>query len=340
MAEHGAHLTSAYSAEIPTIFEVLAQDSLMSIVRPAVKHAVRVLAENRPETFSWLLQYFDELYCLLDFTVQRYYLQKYGASFAENFYDLKRVPANSSSSRLPKTRQWTSLVCLVLIPYVKTKVDQMFEDLRHRYGPSGRISSGHHPAIRKFLQAFLAAYPYVHMTWEGACLWYQLAYMLGQGRFHSPFLHLSGTELRRLGEDDLPTQQDRKHVSWADARLAQRIGIITRKSLSAAAVTVSTSLSVGVFFLQFLEWWYSSDTNAPSLTALPIPDPPQNDYQGSSCICPLCARTRTNDTALSVSGYVFCYPCIHGYIQKHGCCPVTGFPARTDHMIKLYPPDS
>ncbi len=43
MAEHGAHITSAGDdADRPTIFEVLAQESLMSTVRPALKHAIRV----------------------------------------------------------------------------------------------------------------------------------------------------------------------------------------------------------------------------------------------------------------------------------------------------------
>ena len=41
MAE-GAHLTSAVENEKPSIFEVLAQESLLSAIRPALKHAVRV----------------------------------------------------------------------------------------------------------------------------------------------------------------------------------------------------------------------------------------------------------------------------------------------------------
>lgn len=51
--------------------------------------------------------------------------------------------------------------------------------------------------------------------------------------------------------------------------------MVTRKALSLTAVTLSTSLSVGVFFLQFLDWWYASENNAPSLMALPVPDPPE-----------------------------------------------------------------
>lgn len=43
MAERGAHLTTAAAAEgRPSIFEVLAQDSLMNAVKPALEHAVKV----------------------------------------------------------------------------------------------------------------------------------------------------------------------------------------------------------------------------------------------------------------------------------------------------------
>lgn len=44
MAERGAHLTSDTAAGEgrPSIFELLAQDSLMSAVKPALQHAVKV----------------------------------------------------------------------------------------------------------------------------------------------------------------------------------------------------------------------------------------------------------------------------------------------------------
>jgi len=44
MAERGAQLTSVNVVEedLPSIFEVLAQESLLSTLRPALKHAFRV----------------------------------------------------------------------------------------------------------------------------------------------------------------------------------------------------------------------------------------------------------------------------------------------------------
>jgi peroxin-12 len=43
MAEYGAHITTASVADDqPSIFEVVAQDSLMTAVRPALQHVVKV----------------------------------------------------------------------------------------------------------------------------------------------------------------------------------------------------------------------------------------------------------------------------------------------------------
>lgn len=42
MAEAGAHFTSTTANERPSIFEVLAQESLMEAIKPALRHAVNV----------------------------------------------------------------------------------------------------------------------------------------------------------------------------------------------------------------------------------------------------------------------------------------------------------
>ena len=55
----------------------------------------------------------------------------------------------------------------------------------------------------------------------------------------------------------------------------QKLFVFCKKIFNVAAVSVSTGLSVGVFFIQFLNWWYANDVNATSLTSLPVPDPPE-----------------------------------------------------------------
>lgn len=340
MAE-GAHLTSAVNNETPSIFEVLAQESLMSAIKPALKHAVRVFAENRPDRYGLLLKYYEEIYTVLDLVLEGYYLKKYCASFAENFYGLKRVPVTeTSASSLPRKAFWKSLFCLVCLPYIKQKLDEKFEDLRHALNTNpGSLE------ISRLKKAFVAVYPYIHTGWEGAILWYQAAYMFGKTDWHTPFLPLSDVILTYDSEPADDTGQSSNLQPWHDLRFQQKLLVVLKKSFNMAAVTVSTGLSVGVFFIQFLDWWYANDVNATSLTSLPVPDPPEVDSKDidlpyDSHVCPICHRQRSNDTALSVSGYVFCYPCVYDYVKQYGICPVTNYPARTDHLIKLYLDDS
>ena len=56
--------------------------------------------------------------------------------------------------------------------------------------------------------------------------------------------------------------------------------------------------------------------------------------------CPLCKKVCTNPTALSSSGYVFCYPCIYKYLNQHACCPVTHLPSASKQLVRLYVDDT
>ncbi|KAK7479966.1 hypothetical protein BaRGS_00028793 [Batillaria attramentaria] len=53
-----------------------------------------------------------------------------------------------------------------------------------------------------------------------------------------------------------------------------------------------------------------------------------------------CAACFVTSSLVFTFRYVFCFPCIYEYIRTHNCCPVTGYPAKTEHLIKIYLPDS
>lgn len=132
--------------------------------------------------------------------------------------------------------------------------------------------------------------------------------------------------------------------------VSEKIKSTLKKAMGGVAFSLSTGLSVGVFFLQFLDWWYSSENQETikSLTALPTPPPPVHlDYNSDSpllpkmkTVCPLCRKTRVNDTVLATSGYVFCYRCVFNYVRSHQTCPITGYPTEVQHLIKLYSPEN
>ncbi|XP_053144013.1 peroxisome assembly protein 12-like [Hemicordylus capensis] len=357
MAEHGAHLTAASACEDrPSIFEVVAQDSLMAAVRPALQHVAKVLAESNPARYSVLWRWFDEIYALLDLLLQQHYLSRCSASFAENFYGLKRVGPRGRRPRLaaaglPRKPHWKSLCLLVLLPYLRTKLEKFISRLREEDDYSIHPPSS---SWKRFYRAFLAAYPFANLAWEGWFLAQQLCYILGKAQHHSPLLKLAGVHLARLSAEDLQAMErklmDTGAIRPPPSSVTERAWSAAKRVLGGLAFSLSTGLSVGVFFLQFLEWWYSAENqeSIKALTALPTPPPPTHlDHGADSPLlprlktaCPLCRKIRTNDTALSTSGFVFCYPCAYGYVKSRQQCPVTGYATELQHLVKLYMPEN
>ncbi|XP_054022541.1 peroxisome assembly protein 12 [Dryobates pubescens] len=356
MAELGAHLTVASAGDDrPSIFEAVAQDGLMAAVKPALQHLVKVLAESNPGRYGSLWRWFDEVYVVLDLLLQQHCLARCSASFSENFYGLKRITLGDcrqqplATAGLPKRQHWKSLLLLVLVPYLKGKLEKLVSSLRDE-----DEYSIHPPSSpwKRFYRAFLAAYPFVNMTWEGWFLIQQLCYILGKAQHHSPLLRLAGVRLVRLTAEDIQALEKRSAAAPSSQALSikSRVQSAARKALGGAAFSLSTGLSVSIFFLQFLDWWYSSENQETikSLTALPTPPPPVHlDHAAASAllpepktVCPLCRKTRVNATALSTSGFVFCYRCIYSHVKAHQSCPVTGYATELQHLVKLYSPES
>ncbi|XP_013794719.1 peroxisome assembly protein 12-like [Limulus polyphemus] len=333
MAEFGAHITT-FVGEKPSIFELLAQDSFARGLRTAAKYFIRVLAENNPAKYGFYLHHFEELYLISDLFVQYLHLKTYGASFAEHFYGLQRVPKKpdvsaqiqkQKASSLSKKQIRMSLFCLAIAPYVKTKLDKLFETLHEKW-ISARSQKQDVREKMEFL--YLYVYPFFHFIFECLLFHHVIMYAIGRSSYHSPLVQLSGTELWTL------TNENRNVKSWEE--IPRHIVWITSAGLAKA---LSLGLSVGAFFFQFLEWWYNQDNTPPGLAALPTPPPPRKlQIEISNDLCPLCQKKRTNDTALSTSGFVFCYPCIYGYLTLSSRCPVTGYPSSVNQLVKLYPP--
>lgn len=343
MAEFGAHLTSS-SAESPSIFEVLAQENLQLTLRPSVKYLLRSLARKDPPRFACLLKYFNEIYVFFDAFVQHNFLKTHGASFAEHFYGLKRISdakldsESKQNSTLTRNEHLKSIAYLVLIPYFKLLLDHQFEKQREQ------AADGIEPAkewLRKVRCLFLYVYPWFHMLWQGIIVCYQLAYVFGKSPFHSPWIHASGTRLIMLTNRDIHPDSYWKSPSLQNMSL----GSATTTLRHGLVFALTTGLSVGAFFIQFLEWWNSTHQKSVFSAGQVVPEPPKVSVNIPAAnldysMCPLCLKQRRNDTALSTSGYVFCYTCIHRHLNQHGKCPITNYSSSTDQLIRLYPPGS
>lgn len=87
-----AHLLDVAGAEEPSFFELTAQQSMSSVLGPALKYLCTASAQWYPHYMSWILGNSDEVVTFIEFLIQRHYLRNSGGSLAENFYGMKRVP--------------------------------------------------------------------------------------------------------------------------------------------------------------------------------------------------------------------------------------------------------
>ena len=283
MADFAAHLNQGTTNANPTIFEIVAEESMASVLRPAVSYALKVLASSNPDRWGWVWRLGDEIYLCLDYILQNQYLKHFGGSFSEHFYGLKRVSSvrnGNSGEGISSFQKYLSLIVLVAVPYAKLKFDQLFERAREE-NLNGHIASYSSRKRSYFLhlkRTFVYVYPLLHFTWETVFLCYYLLYIFKFSEVHSPLLHVIGVSLQRLTRQDILAHSiQNSHTSvFSGKTVAERISAIP-KSLARLLVSgLASGLPVVVFFLKFIDWWYSTDNKGAVqlVTQLPIPAPP------------------------------------------------------------------
>lgn len=335
--------------------------------------------------------------------MERHFLRTYGGGFTENFYGLKRervlrvkggeVPraqlgaANDVRETLKlRTRDvWKNLAIMVGLPYLKRKLDESY-DIHAAHagmlGPGFNPDRDGLPAGATLKQRFMyyykwflrKVYPSINAAYYFSLLAFNLAYLFDSSKYHSPFLWLAGTRIRRLGQADyaaieLATNPPPPKSSPA-ARPGQSNSILNPRTLGSAVYprllsSLRILLPTSIFALKFLEWWHQSDfarqlsrkaaegLELPPPTATGQPKPMAQNQQTSektsatekvdskaspqvshnppiaassllpiltvpipesTANCPICVSPIQTATA-SPSGYVYCYVCIHRWVN-------------------------
>eukprot|EP01132_Coremiostelium_polycephalum_P004977 gene4977-6198_t len=272
--------------------------------------------------------------------------------------------SNEDNSIKDRDRK-SSLLFLVFIPYIKSKLDDYYRKQSDPLTALGLIntnsnnnddpqdnsnqnsSSKRKEFINILKKIFLKVYPVISAMYEALFFVYQVLYLYEYTNFYTPFLHFQKINLKRITHQDIEN-----HNSIVENRRRNRINIVRNwpfPSLFIPLVKVLDSildyskfiLPVSVFLFKSLEWWYSE--NRISAPSLPIPPPPSPTKRASGglpipddkSVCPLCCKERTNP-AICGSGFVFCYPCIFKYVEEHHKCPITFIPASTEQLRKIY----
>jgi peroxin-12 len=159
-----------------------------------------------------------------------------GASFAENFYGLKRVatqvatngqfiaPSSDQSNPKLSTKDINrSLLFLVGLPYIKCKLDLLYsqvsggasasllgeneQEARELEILSDPSSSVKTKAVVHLKRIFRQVYPIVNMLYYGSNLCYNIGYLFGKTKYYTPWLRILGIEVKRMSMDDYVSQR-------------------------------------------------------------------------------------------------------------------------------------
>ncbi|KAH7035423.1 Pex12 amino terminal region-domain-containing protein [Microdochium trichocladiopsis] len=331
--EFMAALRGSFDDQKPSLFELLSEQQLSSLLPPTLRYLLTVATQRYPRYLLRPLNSFDELYALLMVLVERHYLLTRGGSFTEHFYGLKRekaleaeVPRAAASSpavvrdtlKLTTGDVWKNLAVMVGIPYLKRKLDDTYEV----EAPRALLGSSYtrmpaNPSVKQRILHYYKwfvrnVYPSVHAAYYFAIIAFNLAYLFDGSKYHNPFLWLIGTRVRRMnGADYHAIEQLTKPTAAALAGAGRPApgGFFNPRTLGPRLLgSLSVLLPTSIFALKFLEWWYASDfakqlsrkaaetleLPPPIISGLGLLSPPPASQSTSSSKHPASTNTRNN----------------------------------------------
>ena len=270
-------ITSGVDTHKPSLFELLSESQLSSLLPPTLRYLLAHATHRHPRYLIHVLNSFDEVYALLFFLVDRHFLRTYGGSFTENFYGLKRertlrvrapkladgrtlhalpraqLGAEADVREALKLREsdvWKNLAVMIGVPYLKRRMDEAYDvyaaptNSALVQGPAfvDRNALPQDATVRQRIfwmyKWFLRkVYPSVNAAYYFAMLAFQLGYLFDASRFHDPFLWLIGSRVRRLGQAD-----------YRALALAEQVAATAKKDSTAGRRTPLLSLLNPIVF--------------------------------------------------------------------------------------------
>ncbi|KAK4191968.1 Pex12 amino terminal region-domain-containing protein [Podospora australis] len=291
-------LRGSFDPAKPSLFELLSEHQLNALLPPTIRYLLTLLTHRYPRYLLRLANSFDEVYALLSLLVERHYLLTRAGSFTEHFYGLKRekslaaeIPRASASSpdivrealALRTGDIYKNLAVMVGIPYLKRKLDEHYEIdapralLGAAYNAPPPSTAPFREKLSYYYRLFLRkVYPSLNAAYYLSLLGFNLAYLFDNTKYHSPFMWLINTRIRRMTGADyaaIEASLSSSPSSGSGSSPTSRARNYYTKLLTALSLVLPTS----IFALKFLEWWYASDfakqLSKKSAEALDLPPP-------------------------------------------------------------------
>ncbi|CAJ2512351.1 Uu.00g053660.m01.CDS01 [Anthostomella pinea] len=272
-------LRGTFDDQKPSLFELLSEQQLNSLLPPTLRYLLTVATHRYPRYLLRPLNSFDELYALAMLLVERHYLRTRGGSFTEHFYGLKRekalqaeIPRAATSApglvretlKLSTRDVWKNLAVMVALPYLKRKLDESHEV----EAPRALLGASYtrmpaNPTVRQrvvhYYKWFIRnVYPSVHAAYGFAIIAFNLAYLFDNSIYHNPFMWLIGTRVRRMNAADFQAIEalGRPKAGGPPGTTS----LFNPRTMGPKLLgSLSVLLPTSIFALKFLEWWYASD---------------------------------------------------------------------------------
>ncbi|XXG94262.1 ubiquitin-protein ligase peroxin 12 [Hypoxylon texense] len=272
-------LRGTFDDQKPSLFELLSEQQLNSLLPPTLRYLLTAATHRYPRYLLRPLNSFDELYSLVMLVVERHYLRTRGGSFTEHFYGLKRekalqaeVPRAAARApelvretlKLSEKDVWKNLAVMVVLPYLKRKLDESHEI----EAPRALLGANYTrmPANPTFKQRFMHyykwfirnVYPSIHAAYYFSIIAFNLAYLFDNTKYHNPFLWLIGTRIRRMNAADFQAIEALGKPKAGHP--PSTTSIFNPRTMGPRLLgSLSVLLPTSIFALKFLEWWYASD---------------------------------------------------------------------------------
>lgn len=195
---------------------------------------------------------------------------------------------------------------MVGLPYFKRKLDEAYEvhasgvnllgpsyQERDRYPAESTVKERLFWFYKWFLRK---VYPSVNAAYYFSLLAFNLAYLFDGSKYHSPWLWIIGSRIRRMNGADYRAIDLASQPKSAPSRPGARPGqtrsifsprVITETVMPSMLGSLKILLPTSIFALKFLEWWYNSDfarqlsrrsnesldLPPPTVSGLPVPKP-------------------------------------------------------------------
>lgn len=285
----------ALDADAPTLFEIISSRELDSLISPSLKFILVHYTRQYPRYLLKIYSKFDEINLLLRLAVEYLFLSKLNSTFTERFYAIKQTSKrglqfkNSASAdtqflqqsalinkrnKLSKTQIWGTLIFLLGGPYLKEKLDVLYERIhsdylvnRHSYSFRGKKN------VWKLL--FLKIYPIINGGVLFANILLHVLYISGKSLSPSLATYILNVKYSRVsGEPTLQAPISNSNVnSDGNQDIAPKIRplslgesikykVLNRlyRPLQLSAVSVFENVfPMLMFSLKFLEWWQQND---------------------------------------------------------------------------------